>query len=71
MNSKFEVYADDENWFFSDAIQRDFGENKVVKLVSGKSVVCAVLKANVFHRTLPVVGYVTAQAILDNSAPSS
>lgn len=36
------VYGSDDNWFFSDGITRDFGQNKVVKLLDGESVFCSV-----------------------------
>ena len=26
------VYGSDDNWFFSEGVTRDFGQNKVVKL---------------------------------------
>lgn len=61
MFRKFEVYADDDNWFFSDAVRREFGENRVIRLVDGKTAFSVVSKANEFSRQLPVVGYIETQ----------
>jgi len=36
------VYGSDDNWFFSDGVTRDFGQNKVVKLINGETVFCSV-----------------------------
>lgn len=58
---RFEVYADSDNWLFSDAVTRDFGENRSVTLVAGRRVFSAVSRANEFTRQLPVVGFIEAQ----------
>lgn len=55
--SVFDVYGDDENWFFSFGITRDFGENKIVTLNCGKTVFTVVVPANDYvQENLPIVG---------------
>lgn len=52
-----DVYGDDENWFFSDAVTRDFGINCHVLLTNGSAVFTSVQPANNYvKKNLPVVG---------------
>lgn len=52
------VYGGDDNWFFSDGITRDFGQNKAVKLLDGETVFCSVqpLKCEPLECGLRIVG---------------
>lgn len=36
--SKHDVYSTDDNWFFSDGVTREFGENRRVQLDDGRIV---------------------------------
>ena len=36
------VYVSEDNWFYSDGVQLEFGQNKAVKLLNGESVFCSV-----------------------------
>ena len=52
------VYGSDDNLFFSDGVTRDFGQNKVVKLIDGETVFCSVqpLKCEPLACGLRIVG---------------
>lgn len=52
------VYGSDDNWFFSEGVTRDFGQNKVVKLLDGETVSCSVqpLKCEPLACGLRIVG---------------
>ena len=52
------VYRSDDNCFFSRAITRDFGENKVILLFDGSSIVNVVqpLKCEPIINGLNIVG---------------
>ena len=52
------VYGSDDNLFFSDGVTRDFGQNKVVKLIDGETVFCSVqpLKCEPLSCGLRIVG---------------
>ncbi len=52
------VYGIDDNWFYSDGVTRDFGQNKAVKLLDGESVFCSVqpLKCEPLACGLRIVG---------------
>ena len=52
------VYGSDDNWFFSEGVTRDFGQNKVVKLIDGETVFCSVqpLKCEPLACGLRIVG---------------
>ncbi len=58
---KHAVYGDDDNWYWSDCVTRDFGENRRVVLSDGSVVFSVVQPANEHVRaSLPVVGYIEA-----------
>ena len=52
------VYGSADNWFFSDGVTRDFGQNKAVKMLDGSSVFCSVhpLKCEPLACGLSIVG---------------
>ena len=52
------VYGSYDNLFFSDGVTRDFGQNKVVKLIDGETVFCSVqpLKCEPLACGLRIVG---------------
>lgn len=52
------VYGSDDNYFFSDGVTRDFGQNKVIKLIDGESIFCSVqpLKCEPLACGLRIVG---------------
>ena len=41
------VYRSKDNWFFSDAVKREFGENHVIKDFCGNKIICAVMPLKV------------------------
>jgi hypothetical protein len=34
----FDVYSDEDNWYFSEGVSRDFGSNKLILLTDGTSI---------------------------------
>lgn len=41
------VYRSKDNWFFSDAVSREFGENHVIKSFDGNETFCVVMPLKV------------------------
>jgi len=52
------VYGSDDNWFFSEGVTRDFGQNKVIKLLDGETRFCSVqpLKCEPLACGLRIIG---------------
>ena len=42
MNEKKCVYADDRNWYFSEGVSRDFGQNKIISMLDGETIFSSV-----------------------------
>jgi hypothetical protein len=51
-----QVKGTEDNWFFSDGVTREFGENRFVKLIDGSVVMNCVQPLKKYHVDLPVVG---------------
>ena len=63
MIEKHDVYGDDDGYFFSELVTRDFGINCNVILKSGEVVLSVVQPANEFVKTtLPVVGHIEVKS---------
>ena len=58
MNGRAIVYKSTDNCYFSVCVTRDFGENKVIRLFSGESILCCVmpLKCEPLANNLSIVG---------------
>ena len=47
MGNKAAVYKTDDNWFFSDAVKREFGENRLISMFVGDDAFCSVMPLKV------------------------
>jgi len=58
VNGRAIVYKSTDNCYFSVCVTRDFGENKVIRLFSGESILCCVmpLKCEPLANNLAIAG---------------
>lgn len=62
MNEKKCVYADNRNWYFSEGVSRDFGQNKIISLLDGETIFSSVqpLRCEPMASGLRLVGTIAA-----------
>lgn len=53
----YPVHSTSDNWYFSKAVTREFGENKYVRLLGGEVVFNVVQPLQPHHMNLPLVGH--------------
>lgn len=56
------VYADSSNWYFSEGVSRDFGENKIITFLDGDAFISSVqpLRCEPMTSGLRLVGTIAA-----------